>query len=113
MAESEIMSLEELDRVAGGNYVEILKDLKLFGAIGLIDKKQVPAKVDCTNFEETNRLAYETWRMIGVNVQGSEGRRNTYTLPSQAASFGSDRQAALAYAKQQSGRGDLDLNSYL
>ena len=113
MADSELMSLDELDNVSGGNYVEIMKDLKMFAALGLISKKQVPAKVDCTNFIETNQLAFETWKKVGVNVQGSEGRRNTYTLPSQAASFGSDRQAALAYAKQQSGRGDLDLSSYL
>ena len=113
MADSELMSLDELDKVSGGSYDEILKDLRLFGAIGLITKKQVPAKVDSRNFVEMNRLAFEIWQKIGVNVRGRENADNRYNLPADGAQYGNTRQGALDYAIYQSGRGDLDISAYL
>ena len=109
----EMMSMDELDHVAGGNYVEILKDLKLFGAIGLIPQDQVPANVNSSNFEEMNRLAFETWQKVGVTMSGHEGVTNGYTLPADGAAYGNSRSGALNYAKYYSGRGDLDISKYL
>ena len=117
MADSkETMSMEELDHVAGGNYNEILKDLRAFAAIGLITNDQVPANVDASNFSAMNRLAFETWQKVGVTMQGHEGVTNSYILPSTATAtgaYGNTRSGALNYAKYQSGRGDLDISSYL
>lgn len=109
----ETMSMDELDHVSGGNYVEILKDLRAFAAAGLISQDQVPANVDSSNFVAANRLAYDTWRNIGVTMQGKEGLTNTYTLPSGGQDYGNTRVGALNYMKSQSGRGDFDLTPYL
>ena len=112
----ELMSMDDLDHVAGGNYNEILKDLRAFAAIGLITNDQVPANVDASNFSAMNRLAFETWQKVGVTMQGHEGVTNSYTLPTTATATGAytnDRSGALNYAKYQSGRGDLDISAYL
>lgn len=114
MAENknEVMSMDELDHVAGGSYTELEKDARYLNALGLISKSRIPAGgVNESNFDEVNKLVYEGWAKVGIIMNGSEGR-NSYTLPAGAESYGNNRAGALAYAKYISGRGDVDPNRF-
>lgn len=107
------MSMDELDNVAGGNYVELQKDMKFFAALGLIDPADVPKTVNYSNFNEINRTVYETWQQFKINLSGSEAVQNGYTLPANAQAFGNTRRGAMNYAKYLSGRGDVNVDNFI
>ena len=115
MAENknEVMSMDELDHVAGGSYEELEKDLRFLGALGIINKGKIPAGVNEGNFDDINKLVHEAWAKFGVNMNGQEGLTNSYSLPTAASSFGNNRAGALAYAKYTSGRSDVDVNNFM
>ena len=111
---NETMSMEELDHVAGGSYVELERDMRFLGALGIINKGKIPAGgVNENNFDDVNKLVHEAWAKFGVNMTGQEGVANTYSLPTAAASFGNNRAGALAYAKYTSGRSDVDISNFM
>ena len=111
--QGEVMSEAELDNVAGGNYVELQKDMKFFAALGLIDAADVPKVVNYQNFNDINRTVYETWQQFKINLSGSEAVKNGYTLPSDAQAFGNTRRGAMNYAKYMSGRGDVNVDNFI
>lgn len=111
--QDEVMSDAELDNVSGGNYVELLKDMKYFAALGLIDPADVPKTVNYSNFNEVNRTVYEIWQQFGINMSGREADKNSYTLPAKGQAFGNTRRGALNYAKYRSERGDITVDNFI
>lgn len=112
--QDEVMSDAELENVSGGSYVELLKDMKFFAALGLIDPADVPKTVDYSNFNEINRTVYEKWQEhFGINMSGREGGPNGYTLPADGKAFENTRRGALNYAKYMSKRGDITVGNFV
>lgn len=111
--EDEMLSMEELDNVAGGNYVELEKDLKFFKALGIIKPRDIPTNVTASNFKKVNQLVQSTWQKFNINMGGNEGLHNTYELPEDARHYANSRAGALRYAQAQSDRMDLDIKSYM
>lgn len=115
MAENknEVMSMDELDHVAGGSYAEIEMDMRFLNALGFISKSQIPTEgVNESNFDRVNKLVYEAWAKSGIIMRGTEGGLNSYTLPAGAESYGNDRMAALRYAAYINKRNDVDPERY-
>ena len=114
MAENknEMMSMDELDHVAGGSFVETEKDLRFLSALGLINASEIPAAVDKNNFDAVNKIVSEAWSKLGINMTGSEVL-NDYTVPAGAGTYGNNRAGALGYAKYISGRADIDINRFM
>ena len=95
---NEMMSMDELDHVAGGSYVELERDMRFLGALGIINKGKIPAGgVNENNFDDVSKLVHEAWGKFGVNMTGQEN----------------NRAGALAYAKYTSGRSDVDINNFM
>lgn len=115
MAENknEVMSMDELDHVAGGSYIELEKDMRFLSAMGLLNKSRIPAGgVNESNFDEVNKLVYETWAKSGVIMNANEAGLNSYTLPAGAESYSNNRMGALAYVAYINGRGDVHPENY-
>lgn len=106
MKDFETMSMEELEGVSGGNYVEMEKDLKLFKALGRYSGT-VPNIINSTNFAEYSAILTDLWKGTGdgVTFDPQEGKLNGYKIDgNNPGKYANNRKSAISYAIANSGR---------
>lgn len=106
MKDFEMMSMEELDGVSGGNYVEMEKDLKLFKTLGRYDGP-IPNIINTKNFAEYSAILTDLWKNTGdgVSFDPNEGKLNGYKIDGENPSkYANNRKSAINYAIANSGR---------
>ena len=114
MKDFEMMSMEELDGISGGNYVEMEKDLKLFKALGRYDGP-IPNIINTSNFAEYSAILTDLWKNTGdgVTFDPNEGKLNGYKIDGKnPGKYANNRKSAINYAIANSGR-SLSPKNYL
>ena len=106
MKDFETMTMEELDEVAGDNYVEMEKDLKMFKAIGRYTGT-LSNIINASNFSEYSAILGDLWKSTGdgVTFDPNEGKLNGYKIDGKnPGKYANNRKSAIAYAIANSGR---------
>ena len=97
---NEVMSIEELDNVAGGNRVELALDTKLFKDLGYLSKSYTSKEINNGNVNEIAAQVKDLWNKFGFHFEYKDFEANV------VRGRGADtRDAAIRALLKQSGYG--------